>query len=133
MQDREATMTSSMGNASERNTPHPGPAEGSAPAGAGGLDIDFLQELCDLMAGELPDVTVSFMGAGGRILASSARERLGDVHHGAARIMRGETDAIETTADVAAGSSTMREGLCRLIEFEGKRIGCLALAAPLPV
>src|SRR5919202_2032075 len=98
-----------------------------------GTDLAFLQDICDLVAGELPGVTVSFMGEGGRILASSARERLGDIHEGAARVMRGEVDALEVTAETAARSATMREGIGQAIVFEGRRVLCLALAAPLPV
>ena len=64
-----------------------------------GLDAAFLQEVCDLVAGELPGVVVSFMGEGGRIVASSARERLGEIHEGAARVMRGEVDTLEVTAE----------------------------------
>jgi len=97
------------------------------------LDLPFLQGICDLVAGELPGVTVSFMGERGHIVASSARERLGDLHEGAARVMRGEVDEFEVTAEAAAGSATMREGVSRPIVFEGRRVACLALAAPLAV
>src|SRR3954452_20192179 len=97
------------------------------------LDVVFLQKICELVAGELPDVTVSFMGEGGRIVASSARERLGDVHEGAARVMSGEADSFEVTAGAAARSATMREGIGQPIVLEGRRVACLALAAPLPV
>ena len=110
----------------------PGPAqEHAAAAGRSDLDAGFLQEICDLVGGELPGVTVSFMGEGGCIIASSARERLGDLHEGAARIMRGEVDKFEVTAEMASYSTTMREGLSQPIVFEGKRVACLALAAPL--
>src|SRR3954451_19078947 len=97
------------------------------------LDVVFLQKICELVAGELPDVTVSFMGEGGPIVASSARERLGDVHEGARRVMRGEADSFEVTAGAAARSATMREGIGQPIVLEGRRVACLALAAPLPV
>src|SRR5215207_7734589 len=100
-------------------------------AGRSELDAGFLQEICDLVGGELPGVIVSFMGDGGCIIASSARERLGDLHEGAARIMRGEVDTFEVTAEMALRSTTMREGISQPIVFEGKRVACLALAAPL--
>src|ERR671916_1916622 len=93
----------------------------------------FLQEVCDLVAGELPGVIVSFMDESGCIIASSARERLGDFHEGAARVMRGEVDQFEVTAGMAANSETMREGISQPIIFEGRRVACLALAAPLSV
>src|SRR3954451_5288046 len=127
-------MTSHAGDDPGGGAPSSVPAqEGADAAARAGLDVAFLQEVCDLVAGELPDVTVSFMGEGGRILASSARERVGDVHEGAARVMRGEADAFEVTAGTAARSATMREGIGRPIVLEGRRVACLALAAPLPV
>src|SRR3954451_13644610 len=97
------------------------------------LDVVFLQKICELVAGELPQLAVSFMGEGGRIVASSSRERIGDLHEGAARVMRGEVDEVEVTAEMAARSTTMREGAGQPIVLEGRRVACLALAAPLPV
>ena len=108
------------------------PERAGSPEGAD-LDLPFLQEVCGLVAGELPGVTVSFMGEGGRIVASSARERVGDLHEGAARVMGGEVEELEVTAEMAARSPTMREGITRPIVLEGRRVACLALAAPLPV
>src|SRR4051812_17944710 len=81
------------------------------------LDVAFLQEICDVVAGELPGVIVSFMAERGCIIASSARERLGDLHEGAARIMRGEVDKFEVTAEMASRSTTMREGVSQPIVF----------------
>lgn len=95
------------------------------------LDVAFLQEICGSVAGELPGVIVSFMGEGGRIIASSARERIGDLHEGAARVLRGEVDRLEVTAEMAARSATMREGISQPIVFDGRRVACLGLAAPL--
>ena len=96
------------------------PAQERADAAArADLDAAFLQEVCDLVAGELPGVVVSFMGEGGRIIASSARERLGDIHEGAARVMRGEVDKFEVTAEMAARSATMREGRQPADRFRG--------------
>ena len=37
------------------------------------------------------------------------------------------------TAEMAARSATMREGISQPIVLEGRRVACLALAAPLPV
>src|SRR5215210_611517 len=41
--------------------------------------------------------------------------------------------ALEVTAGMAADSETMREGISQPIIFEGRRVACLALAAPLSV
>src|SRR4051794_14120369 len=127
-------MTRHAGDDPGGGAPSSMPAQERADAAARtGLDVAFLQEVCDLVAGELPGVTVSFMGEGGRILASSSRERIGDLHEGAARVMRGEVDEVEVTAEMAARSTTMREGAGQPIVLEGRRVACLALAAPLPV
>ena len=82
------------------------PERAGSPEGAD-LDLPFLQEVCGLLAGELPGVTVSFTGEGGRIVASSARERVGDLHEGAARVMGGEVEELEVTAEMAARSPTL--------------------------
>jgi PAS domain S-box-containing protein len=126
-------MTSHAGNDPRGGVPSPAPPQGRDDTSAHGDPAAFLQEICDLVAGELPGVAVSFMGEGGRIVASSARERLGDVHEGAARVMRGEADTFEVTAETATRSATMREGVGQPIVLEGRRVACLALAAPLPV
>ena len=73
-------------------------------------------------AGKLQGVVVTLMGEGGCIVASSARERLGEVHEGAARVMRGEVDTLEVTAEESAPSAAMREGVNRAIVFEGRRV-----------
>src|SRR3954452_24466926 len=127
-------MTSHAGNDPRGGVPSPAPPQGRNDTSAhGDPDAAFLQEICDLVAGELPGVAVSFMGEGGRIVASSTRERLGDIHEGAARVMRGEVDTFEVTAGMAARSATMREGVGQPIVFDRERVACLGLAAPLPV
>jgi PAS domain S-box-containing protein len=91
---------------------------------------EILQELCDTIANEIQAI-VSIMGEGGRIIASSARERIGDVHDGAARIMSGEIDEYSVTAEEAARSRAMREGYNLAIDFRGQRLWSLAIAASL--
>ena len=97
-----------------------------------GLDVEFSQELCDVLAKELGSV-VSFMGEGGRILASSARERIGDIHDTAAMIMAGRLDEREVTWWQALRSSGMREGYNVAIEFDGRRVASLGVAARVSV
>jgi PAS domain S-box-containing protein len=91
---------------------------------------EILQEMCDTIANEIQAI-VSIMGEGGRIIASSARERIGDVHDGAARIMSGEIDEYSVTAEEAARSRAMREGYNLAINFQGQRLWSLAIAASL--
>jgi len=99
------------------------------------IDIDpsppeLLQDMCDSIANEIHAI-VSFMGNGGRIIASSSRERIGGIHDGAARIMRGEIDEYGVTAQEAAQSNVMREGYNLAIDYEGQRLWSLAIAASL--
>jgi methyl-accepting chemotaxis protein len=82
---------------------------------------ELLQEMCDSIAKEIHAI-VSFMGNGGRIIASSARERIGDIHDGAARIMSSEMDEYGVTAEDAAQSKVMREGYNLAIDYEGQRL-----------
>ena len=97
-----------------------------------GLDVEFAQELCDVLSRELGSV-VSFMGEGGRMVASSARERIGDIHDTAALVMAGRIDEREVTKWQALRSSGMREGYNVAIEFDGRRVACLGVAARVSV
>lgn len=94
------------------------------------LDLDFAQEMCDLLANEL-GFGCSFMGHGGKILVSSARQRVGQVHDGAARVMRGELNEYLVTAEEAERSAGMREGVSAAIDFDGDRVAVVGIAGPL--
>ncbi len=96
------------------------------------FDVRFGQELCELLSQELGHVC-SFMGEGGTIVASSAHERIGRHHQGAARVMRREVDEVRVTAEEAARSSGMREGVNIGIDFEGQRLINFGIAGPLDV
>ena len=95
-----------------------------------GIDLEFLQMICDVVSKVLGTVC-SFMGERGVILVSSARERIGEVHEGAGRIMRREVDEIRVTAEEAAQSGVMREGFNLGINVDGKRVASFAIAGPL--
>ncbi len=97
-----------------------------------GLDVAYAQELCEVLSRELGSI-VSFMGEAGRIVASSARQRIGDTHDTAARIMAGEIDEREVTRWEAMRSRGMREGYNVVIEFGGRRVGVLGVAARIKV
>ncbi|HYD68447.1 methyl-accepting chemotaxis protein [Azospirillum sp.] len=93
------------------------------------LSAAVAQEICDHIGKEL-DVGVSFMGQGGVIVASTARERIGATHAVAADIMARRTDERAVSKDEAARSSGMREGYNVAIDFNGQRVGSLGVAAP---
>ena len=94
------------------------------------LETGILQDICDQIATEI-DAVVTIFGSRGRILASSKRSRIGSFHEGAARIMAGELDTFTVTAEEAARSSTMLEACTSAIDFDGERLFCVAVAAPL--
>jgi PAS domain S-box-containing protein len=94
------------------------------------LETDILQNICDQIATGI-DAVVTIFGSGGRIIASSKRSRIGSFHEGAASIMAGEADTFTVSAEEAARSSTMLEGCTSAIDFDGERLFCVAVAAPL--
>jgi methyl-accepting chemotaxis protein len=91
------------------------------------LDVPFAQGLCDRFAAEF-GLTVSVMGEGGIIVASSARERIGRRHEVAARVMAGETDEMVVTRWQAMRSKAMRPGCNIALDFRGKRVANLGVA-----
>jgi|GEM_PF-1825250 len=94
------------------------------------FDREFGQQLCDMIAGALGYVC-SFMGQGGVIVASSARERIGNVHAVAARIMAGDMNERAVTAEEAEKSQAMREGYSVGIDYNGVRVVNLGIGGPL--
>jgi PAS domain S-box-containing protein len=94
------------------------------------LETDILQDICDQIATEI-DAVVTIFGSRGRVIASSKRTRIGDFHENAAKIMVGEVDSFSVTAQEAARSSSMLEGCAAAIDFEGERLLCVAVAAPI--
>jgi PAS domain S-box-containing protein len=96
------------------------------------LDRKLLQEICDQISGEI-DAVVSIFADKGEIIASSRRSRIGDFHAGCAKIMSGEANALEVTAEDAAAEISFLEGCAIPIEYEGKRVFCVGIAAPLSI
>jgi methyl-accepting chemotaxis protein len=97
-----------------------------------GLDVEFAQELCDVLSRELGSV-ISFMGEGGLVLASSVRKRIGALHGTAAQIMSGKFDEREVTRWQAMRSAGMRTGYNIAIDFDGRRVASLGVAARVSV
>ncbi len=94
------------------------------------ISATIAQDICDHIGREL-DVVVSFMGKGGSIIASTARERVGTTHAIAADIMARRIDERAVSKEEAAKSGGgMREGYNIAIDLEGERIGSLGVAGP---
>jgi len=94
------------------------------------IDTKLLQEICDQISGEIGAV-VSIFAERGEIIASSRRSRIGDFHAGGAKVLAGDANFYEVTAEDASRQSAMLEGCTLPIDFEGKRIFCVGIAAPL--
>ncbi|HEY3366604.1 MAG TPA: methyl-accepting chemotaxis protein [Symbiobacteriaceae bacterium] len=72
---------------------------------------------------------VIICGKGGIVLAASSGDRIGQVHEGAARILRGEVDEIAITqADVARLAGARRPSFASLIQHRGQRVGTVGIA-----
>ncbi len=90
------------------------------------IDPLLLQEICERMA-QGGEAVVSICDRGGAIVASSQRANIGDLDEAAARVMAGQADVIETPA----GSPDKPTSCVQPIEFDGERLMCVAVAAPL--
>ena len=94
------------------------------------ISATIAQELCESIGRELESV-VSFVGAGGSVVASTARERIGTTHPAGADIMARRLDERAVSRDEAAKSGgAMREGYAIAIDLDGDRVGALAIAGP---
>ncbi len=93
------------------------------------LDLNFAQEICESVS-EHAGYGLVIALDGGIIKAASVRSRIGDIHDGAAKIMRREADVIEVTAAQAAGSAGMKEGANAAVDIDGVRHCSVGIAAP---
>ncbi len=94
------------------------------------FDTNFGQQLCDSISNELGYIC-NFMGSNGIIVASSVHERIGNVHPIAAQIMTGVLKEKEVTAEEAARSTSMKEGVNIGIDVNGERVASFSIAGPL--
>jgi len=93
------------------------------------LDLEFAQEVCDTVAKHVGYGVIIAL-ENGIIKAASAKNRIGDIHDGAAKIMRHEQDVIEVTAEMAAASEGMKEGANAAVDISGERYCSVGIAAP---
>jgi hypothetical protein len=66
-----------------------------------------------------------------RIVRATDRSRIGQVHAGAQRILRGEADEWFVTAEEAASNPKVKEGWNAPIVVDGRRIATFGIAGPL--
>lgn len=77
-----------------------------------------------LSAVETPGI---ICGPGGLILAAAAKERIGSIHEGSARILRGEFDEIAITEEDARAMENVRPGFNCVVTHQGRRIGTIGI------
>lgn len=95
------------------------------------FDVVYAQELCDLVQNDL-GYGCSFMGEDGTIIASSARQRIGTIHNGAAKVMRRECNQYAVdTEEAAASNGKIKEGVTVGIDFDGRRVAAVGIAGNL--
>jgi Methyl-accepting chemotaxis protein len=102
-----------------------------AASAAEAIDIDpvFAQHICDVLEKDVGSASI-FVGPGGRIFAASARERIGQVHAGGAKIMAGECDRFEVTEEEARRSAGMRSGCSLAVDHRGRRLASIGITGP---
>ena len=93
------------------------------------LDFAKFQEICDLVADKVP-CCISVITSDG-IIASSILDQVGSRHEGAERVLSGELDVLDITAEEAAKSETMHESRLLPLLIEGERVACIGVAAEL--
>ncbi|HHV63868.1 MAG TPA: chemotaxis protein [Peptococcaceae bacterium] len=70
----------------------------------------------------------------GKIIADSARERIGKVHKGQARILSSSINEISVTKEQElASGGTDREGYNIAIIYQDKKLGCFGIAGPVDI
>ncbi|TVR93938.1 MAG: hypothetical protein EA428_01135 [Spirochaetaceae bacterium] len=94
-----------------------------------GIQIPFLQEMCDQFHDEF-GYQMIFVSERGEIIAAVLRERIGTTHAIGAEIMSGKRDeGIVTEAD-AAQSDFMKEGVSVGIDVDGTRVAVVGITGP---
>ncbi|MEH6628899.1 MAG: PAS domain S-box protein [Motiliproteus sp.] len=95
-----------------------------------GLNLKVLQAICESVSQRV-SCDISIMAEAGVIVASSIPGRLGLQHQGAQRILLGELDYLDVSAEMERQSDVMLEGCNQPIELDGARIASVGITAPL--
>lgn len=96
------------------------------------LDKRFAQSLVDIVAAEL-NKNVNITDETGLIIASFSKERIGQIHEAAARMLRLGTPAeFAVTADDVLNMSGVREGFNVPIRYDGRCLGVIGVTGNAP-
>lgn len=94
-----------------------------------GIQISFLQEMCDQFQAEF-GYQMIFVAEKGEIVAAALRKRVGTVHSVGAEVMSGQIDEGVVTKDEAADSKFMQEGVSVGIDVDGERVAAVGITGP---
>lgn len=94
---------------------------------AQGIDPQFAQSIVDLISSTISQQCI-ICKEGGVIIAATLKERIGNTHQGAARILRGEVDEIAITLEDEQRMTGVKMGYNCPIIVDGVRIGTLGVA-----
>ncbi len=86
----------------------------------------YLDEMVEILHQETGQHVV-VMGAGGRIVSATRKERIGTIHESAKKIMSGLIDEALVTEEEAAKLQGVKAGCSIPIEYKGNRIGVIGL------
>lgn len=96
------------------------------------IESGELQQICDQISEEI-DAVVTIFAEKGKIICSSKRSRIGMFHAGVAKIMAGEINHYEASAEDAKENPDYLEGAALPIELDGVRHFCVSVAAPIEI
>jgi sugar diacid utilization regulator len=89
------------------------------------------KELAEKIVKMINNITgnnVNFMGNGGEIIATMQKERLGNIHEAARKIMAGEIEYAAVTKEQAEGLKGVLPGYNGPIKVNGELVGCLGIS-----
>ncbi|GAB6086862.1 sugar diacid recognition domain-containing protein [Alkaliphilus crotonatoxidans] len=90
------------------------------------IDPSFAQQIVKLIQQET-NQNAHFFGEGGKIIATTQPERLGNIHEGARDIMSGKIESIAITEEMAMTLKGARPGFSVGIDSQGQRIGAIGI------
>ncbi len=91
------------------------------------IDSAFAQQLVQLINQET-NQNAHFFGEGGKIIATTQPERLGNIHEGARDIMKGTINTIAITEEMASELKGARPGFSVGIDTQNQRIGAIGIS-----
>ncbi|AOY74558.1 sugar diacid recognition domain-containing protein [Clostridium formicaceticum] len=91
------------------------------------LDVNFAQQLVELI-NEVTQQNANIFGEGGVIIASTQKERIGNIHDGAKKILAGEVAEIAITEEMAKTMQGAKPGYNIGIDFGDGNLAAIGIS-----